>query len=152
MTPLLSTRHPWRLQFGEAPAPFMLPPELDVVRVSMGLGMAALDEMIDCGNRVGPLLCCMTHRRLLVPVSSGTAHVWRAAHSACEPGPSLLCSPQGPPRSLGHNRFWVAPPESLAYPTTDAVVLHDSLSLMRARMRNVTRQRMGLRTREMCHV
>ncbi|MFJ6437789.1 hypothetical protein [Streptomyces sp. NPDC091416] len=140
MSPHLSTRHPWRLQFGEAPLPFMLAPELDVVRVSMGLGMAALDEMIDCGNRVGPLLCCIAHRRLLIPVSSGTAHVWRAAHSACEPGPSLRCSPEGPPQSLCHSRFWVAPPEALAYPTTDAVVLHGSLSLMRARMR------------EMCHV
>jgi hypothetical protein len=151
MTPLLSTRHPWRLQFGEVPPPFTLPPDLDVVRVSMGLGMAALDEMIDCGNQVGPLLCCMTHRRLLVPVSSGTAEVWRAAHSTCEPGLSLRCSPQGP-ESLCHHRFWVAPPVSLAYPTTDAMVLHDSLSLMRARMRNVAQQPMGLRTREMCHV
>lgn len=151
MTPLLSTRHPWRLQFGEVPPPFTLPPDLDVVRVSMGLGMAALDEMIDCGNQVGPLLCCMTHRRLLVPVSSGTADVWRAAHSTCEPGPSLRCSPQGP-QSLCHHRFWAAPPVSLAYPTTDAVVLHDSFSLMRARMRNVAQQPMGLRTREMCHV
>ncbi|GAA1213835.1 hypothetical protein [Streptomyces rhizosphaericus] len=151
MTPLLSTRHPWRLQFGEAPTPFTLPLEFDVVRVSIGLGMAALDEMIDCGDRVGSLLCCMTHRQLLVPVPSGTAYVWRAAHSTCEPGPSLWCSAEGP-QSVCYHSFWFAPPESLTHPTTDAVILHHRLSLVRARMRNIAQQPMGLRTREMCDV
>ncbi|MFI1700379.1 hypothetical protein ACH419_30960 [Streptomyces bobili] len=128
-----------------------MPRALDVVRVSMGLGMAALDEMIDGGNRVGPLLCCMTHRRLFVPVAAGTADVWGASHSVCEPGPSLRCSPQEP-QPFYHHRFWVAPTESLTYPTTDAVVLHESLSLTRARMRKVTRQPMAIRTRDVCHV
>lgn len=152
MTPLLSTRHPWRLHFGETPLPPMLPRTTDTVRVSMGLGMATLDTMLDSGHRVGPLLCCITHRSLLVPVVSGTAHLWGAAHSVCDAGPSLQCSPQGAPQSSSHSRFWAVPPDPVAHPTTDAAVLHDSLSLMRARMRDVARQLSGLRAREICHV
>lgn len=151
MTLLLSTRHPWRLHLSEAPLPAMLPPETDVVRVSMGLGMAALDVMIDSGNEVGPLLCCITHRRLLVPVEAGTADLWKAAHSVCDTGPSLQCSRQGA-QSVCHHRFWVAPPESRAYPTTDPRTLHDRLSLVRAQLRHADRHPMGLRVREMCHV
>ncbi|MGW2686321.1 hypothetical protein ACWC6I_24605 [Streptomyces sp. NPDC001414] len=152
MTPLLSTRHPWRLHFGETPLPPMLPRTTDAVRVSMGLGLATLDTMLDSGHRVGPLLCCITHRNLLVPVVSGTAYLWGAAHSVCDAGPALQCSPQGAPQSLCHDRFWAVPPDPLARPTTDAAVLHDSLSLMRTRMRDVARQLNGLRAREMCHV
>lgn len=152
MTPLLSTRHPWRLHFGETPLPPMLPRTTDAVRVSMGLGMATLDTMLDSGYRVGPLLCCITHRRLLVPVVSGTAYLWGAVHSVCDAGPSLQCSTQGGPQSFCHDRFWAVPPDPLAHPTTDAAVLHDSLSLMRAQMRDVARQPNGLRAREMCHV
>ncbi|MEV8033608.1 hypothetical protein [Streptomyces sp. NPDC086182] len=151
MTPLLSTRHAWRLHLSEAPLPPMLPHETDVVRVGMGLGMAALDAMIDSGNRVGPLLCCITHRRLLVPVESGTAYRWKAAHSVCDTGPSLRCSRQGA-QSACHHRFWVAPPESRAYPTTDPRSLHDRLSLVRSHMRNADGHSMGLRVRETCHV
>lgn len=147
MSPLLSTRHPWRLQFGEAPTPFPLPRAIDFVRVGVGLGMAAVDEMIDYGNPVGPLLCCMTHRLLLVPVPSGTAATWRAAHSECETGPSPRCSPAAP-NSPCHQRSWIAPPAPLTHPTTDPAVLHHRLSLMRARMRNASHQPMGL----MCHV
>ncbi|MFD6967880.1 hypothetical protein [Streptomyces sp. NPDC059949] len=147
MPPLLSTRHPWRLQFGEAPTPFPLPRAIDCVRVGMGLGMAAVDEMIDFGHPVGPLLCCMTHRLLLVPVPSGTADVWRAAHSQCERGPSLRCSSEAPNSSC-HHRYWIAPPTALTHPTTDPAVLHHRLSLMRARMRNASHQPTGL----MCHV
>jgi hypothetical protein len=128
----------------------MLPRETDVVRVSMGLGMAALDAMIDSGYRVGPLLCCITHQRLLVPVESGTAHQWSAAHSVCDTGPSLQCSRQAT-ESVCHHRFWVAPPESRAHPTTDPRILHDRLSLVRAQMRNVGRHPMG-RVREACRV
>ncbi len=147
MPPLLSTRHPWRLQFGEAPTPFPLPRAIDFVRVGVGLGMAAVDEMIDHGSPVGPLLGCLTHRLLLVPVASGTAHVWQAAHSECESGPHLRCSNQDP-KSSCHHRYWIAPPAPLTRPTTDAEVLHHRLSLTRARLRNVAQQPRGL----MCHV
>ncbi|WP_405893459.1 hypothetical protein OG612_29500 [Streptomyces sp. NBC_01527] len=149
--PLLSTRHPWQLRFGETPLPPTLPPDIDIVRVGMGLGMAAIDAMIDSAHRVGPLLCCITHRMLLVPVASGTADLWGAAHSVCSTGSTLHCVMHGY-QSICHNRLWVTPPESLAYPTTDPGMFHDRLSLMRARMRTAARQPLSVRTREVCHV
>ncbi|MFF4755278.1 hypothetical protein ACWD5R_41015 [Streptomyces sp. NPDC002514] len=151
MTALLSSRHTWRLHLSEAPLPAMLSRETDVVHVGMGLGMAALDAMIDAGKRVGPLLCCIAHRQLRVPVESGTADLWWAPHSVCEAGQSLRCSEYGA-RSGCQNRFWVIPPEPRACPTTDPGILHDRLSLVRAQLRDADRYPMGLRAQEMCHV
>ncbi|MFF3697272.1 hypothetical protein [Streptomyces sp. NPDC002221] len=137
MPPLLSTRHAWRLQFGETPPPFPLPRTIDFVRVGVGLGMAAIDAMVDYGDPVGPLLCCMTHRLLLVPVPSGTANVWQAAHSDCGTGPLLRCCTSLGPKSPCAQRYWIAPP-SQTHQFTDATMLHHYLSLVRARMRNAS--------------
>ncbi|MGW0538040.1 hypothetical protein [Streptomyces sp. NPDC003032] len=151
MTALQSTRHSWRLHLSEVPLPAMLPREVDVVRVSMGLGMVALDAMIDDGHQVGPLLCCITHRRLLVPVKSGIASLWSAPHSVCDMGRSLQCAAYGP-QVVCQGRFWVIPPEPRAYPTTDPWVLHHCLCLARAQMRNVGKQPAAIGTQAMCHV
>ncbi|QOV43060.1 hypothetical protein [Streptomyces chromofuscus] len=112
--------------------------------------MSAVDAMIDTGQDVGPLLCCITHRMLLIPVESGTAGLWGAAHSACSSGSALQCVMHGyqPPC---RNRFWVAPPGPLAAPTSAPAVLHETLSLMRARMR-FARRPLSARAREVCHV
>lgn len=150
MTPLLSTRHSWRLHFSETPPP-ALPHDYDVVRVSMGLGMSAIDHLVETGAAVGPLLCCLAHRILFVPVEFGTAALWGAAHSVCDTGPSLRCS-RLDAQSVCHHRFWVAPPEPRAHSTTDPGTLHDRLSLVRAQMRNVGRHSTGLRVGGMRHV
>lgn len=149
MTPLLSTRHPWQVRFGERPLPPALPGDYDVVRVSVGLGMAAIDTMIDSGEQVGPLLCCMDHRMLLVPVATATAHRWGAAHSKCGAGPALRCEVHGVWATC-RSRIWVIPPGPLAYATTDPDALHDRLSLTRARMRNSSCRHHA--AREACHV
>ncbi|MFF5019481.1 hypothetical protein [Streptomyces sp. NPDC001165] len=150
MTPLLSTRHSWRLHFGETPPPPILPRTIDAVRVSMGLGMAALDTMIDSGYQVGPLLCCLTHRMLLIPVRPGTADLWAASHSSSSNGPALQSITQGY-QSPCRNRLWITAPEPLTAPTTAPAALHDSLSLMRARIRRKCGP-LGPRGREVCHV
>ncbi|WP_093802112.1 hypothetical protein [Streptomyces sp. Wb2n-11] len=150
MTPLLST-HPWQLHFSESPLPPALPRAFDVVHVGMGLGMSALTTMLDTKQAVGPLLCCTTHRMLLVPVESGTADLWRAAHSACTTGSRLMCVTQGYQRSCPP-RLWVAPPEPLAASITAPTGLYDALSLMRARMRQpAVRPPSGTPAREVCH-
>lgn len=152
MTPLLSTRHPWHVRFGESPPPAALPRDYDIVRVSVGLGVAAIDTMIDSGDRVGPLLCCMDHRMLLVPVQPGTAHRWGASHSECSAGSALWCRAYGA-RSACRSRLWLVPLEAPESATTEPDVLHDRLSLMRARMRDISRQpQAALRDREACHV
>jgi hypothetical protein len=152
MTPLLRTRHTWQVCFGEMPLPSTLPRDFDVVRVSMGLGMAAIEAMIDSCQPVGPLLCCNAHQGLLVPVESGTADVWGASHSQCGAGRMLRCET---PRSLRacHNRIWVTPPEPLASVITEARVLHDYLSLTRSLMRHASRLQPGeVHAGEACHV
>jgi hypothetical protein len=150
MTPLLTTRHHWRVGFGSTPPP-ELPGDFDVVRVGTGLGMCAIDTMIDTGDRVGPLLYCTAHRLLLIPVEAGTADRWCAAHSACSSGSALRCGRQGY-QSLCRSRIWLTPPEPLLASTTAPAVLHDTLSLMRARMRGAARQPFRMRARGVCHL
>lgn len=147
MTSLLTTRHPWRIQFGETPLPPTLLSDFDVVRVSMGLGMASIDTMIDTSRQVGPLLCCLTHRVLLVPVGSGTADWWAAPHSACSSGSALQCVTRGYQSSC-RARFWVSVPWPSTASATEAAAFHESLTQMRALMRRVC----GTRGREVCHV
>ncbi|MFE9121397.1 hypothetical protein [Streptomyces sp. NPDC007172] len=118
------------------------------MRTGVGLGMAAIDLMIDYGDPVGPLLCCMTHRVLLVPVASGTADVWHAAHSDCETGPFLRCCATPGPKSPCDHRYWIAPP-SQTQQITDATTLHHYLSLVRARMRHTVSSHQP--TELMCH-
>ncbi|MDQ0765597.1 hypothetical protein [Streptomyces canus] len=146
MIPLLTTRHTWQIQSGETPLPPTLPSDFDVVRVSMGLGMASIDTMLDASREVGPLLCCITHRVLLVPVESGTADRWLPPLSACSSGPSFQCLTRGyqPPCRA---RFWLSVPEPTAAAVTEPAGLHESLSQTRARMRRVC----GTRGREVCH-
>lgn len=161
MTPILSTRHPWRIHFGETPSPATLPLDYDIVRVSMGLGIAAIDTMIDSGHQVGPLLCCLNHSKLLVPVQSGTAYRWRASHSECGTGPLPHCGLYGAwsvsagsaaTRASCRSRFWVLPPQALASATTEPAVFHERLSLKRAEMRDARCWREGALARQAFHV
>lgn len=146
MTPLI-TRHAWRIQFGEAPLPPRLPNDFDIVRVGVGLGMASVDSMVDASREVGPLLFCLTHQVLLIPVGSGTADRWGAPHSVCSRGRTLQCLTKGY-QSPCRARFWVCGPEPTAAAVTESAALHESLSQTRARMRRVN----GTRRREVCHV
>ncbi|UFQ99779.1 hypothetical protein KBP30_00340 [Streptomyces sp. Go40/10] len=151
MTSLLHTRHLWQLGFAEMPRPLALPRDYDVVRVGRGLGLAAIEMMIDQGHRVGPLLCCIEHRTLLVPVRAGTAHWWGAPHSDCGAGPAQRCKTYGGWAAC-RNRLWMLPAGPLAAVTTEPGALHHHLSQMRARMRDVPGQLQAAGAREACHV
>lgn len=54
MVPLLSSRHCWLVSGSQTPLPDLVPRQMDIVRLSWGLGMAAIDAMIDEGRPVGP--------------------------------------------------------------------------------------------------
>lgn len=154
MMPLLSSRHCWRVIGSESPLPDLVPRQVDIVRLSWGLGMAALDVMIDNGKPVGPLLCCTTHQRLLVPVTDGTVSWWRAPHSEfhCGRGRLLQCSTQGPEGVCQGRRFWLVPPEPRVYATTDPQGLYDLLGQARTHLRHVAPQSMWGDIRTVCHV
>ncbi|WP_327357728.1 hypothetical protein [Streptomyces sp. NBC_01304] len=112
--------------------------------------MAAIEDMIDTSDQVGPLLCCSLHLCLIVPVKGGTADVWKAAHSECEAGPAPRCTTQHLD-SRCPNRFWATPSAEVASDLTDAAALHHRLSLMRTRMRDADRHSLGARAGELCH-
>ncbi|MDX3024927.1 hypothetical protein [Streptomyces acidiscabies] len=146
--PFLGTHHHWHVGFGETPPPTMLD-HFDVVRVSIGLGLHAIDTMLDSGHRVGPLLCCSMHRLLLIPVESGASDRWHAPHSTASHGPSLRCRSQEL-QPLCH-RVWLIPPGQRAAPTATAAVLHTTLSLVCAHVR-ASRQPDVPRLQQTCRV
>ncbi|WP_311772324.1 hypothetical protein [Streptomyces candidus] len=103
--------------------------------MGLGLGLPSIDALVADGTGVGPLMYCLGHQRLLVPVEAGTFHRWRAAHSDCVPSARTgRCVSDGySGRScMG---LWVTRPEALAVSTTPAAALHEALSRTRDRMR-----------------
>ncbi|MFF7098299.1 hypothetical protein ACFY9A_38875 [Streptomyces rubradiris] len=151
MTPLLSTRYQWQLGFAEIPRPLALPRDYDVVRVGMVLGLTTIETMIDEAHRVGPLLCCLEHRRLLVPVRAGTAHWWGAPHSDCVDGAVRQCRTDGGLAGC-HSRLWMLPAGRLASATTEPGALHHYLSQTRSQFRDVSGHSQAADLREACHV
>lgn len=150
MTPLLSTRHPWHVGLGDRSIPPALSGDYDVVRVNMGLGLPAIETMVDTGRRVGPVLYCVSHQILIVPVSSGTAYTWGAAHSTCSRGQNLECVAQGYQSRC--SRVWLTLPAPDAASITAPAALHDALSVTRARLQTTGRQPFSMCRREVCHV
>ncbi|MCL3999239.1 hypothetical protein [Streptomyces lavenduligriseus] len=150
MTPPLSTRYQWQLGFAEIPRPLALPRDHDVVRVGMVPGLPAIEQMIDEGHRVGPLLCCIEHCRLLVPVRTGTSHWWWAPQTDCVHGSVRQCSTDGGFAGC-HGRLWMLPDRRLAAATTEPETLHDYLSQMRSRLRDVSGRPQAAGVREACH-
>ncbi|MEU6405299.1 hypothetical protein [Streptomyces sp. NPDC046985] len=125
----LSSRHSWILAFGEAPA--ALPSAHDTVRVSLALGLSAIDGLVTDEAGVGSVKCCLVHSQLLVPVESGTAIRWHAPHSVCVSG-TPRCAAEGYRRCLA---LWMTPPRRGTDPLTAADALHEALSRTRSRMR-----------------
>ncbi len=136
---ILTTRHPWQVQCVETPRPRAWGSRaVDVVRTGLRVGMHALEELRVHAHPVGPVLCCLSHGLLLIPVPAGTIDWWAAAHSDCRPGTgNWRCSdhlddPVGNPcQGL---RFWLVPHET-GHATTAPVPLHSGLSSSRALLR-----------------
>lgn len=145
ITPLLSTSFPRQLSFGETVLPFAPPCDFDAARVSMGLGMATIDTVIDSGDSVGPLQCCITQL-------SGGVRLWGAASDSVYDAGSILQGGTHEFRSQYHYRFRASRPEPSAYSTAEPGAFHDGLSLTGARKRDVASQLVGLRARAVRHV
>lgn len=128
----LRSDHLWQFALGEQP-PTGLSSDLASVRVSMALGLHAIDALIGDGTDVGPVKYCLIHRQLVVPVEADTVHRWRAAHSECVPAArSRGCGAGG---YHGCTGLWVTRPGPARTTVTPAGPLHDALSLTRARLR-----------------
>lgn len=133
---ILTTRHPWQVQFAETPRPRALTGGVDVVQTGLRVGMSALEDLREVGAPVGPALCCLGHGLLHIPVASGTVDRWRAAHSRCLTG-SWNCAGASGERACAPcpGRFWLLPHES-QYATAAPTELHARLSSARALMRS----------------
>ena len=129
----LSTRHPWLVQFAEAPRPREAGTDVDYVRTGMRVSMRALEDLRDSGAPVGPVLCCLRHGAMHIPVAHGTASWWQAAHSLCRPG-LARCQDTEQFSAPCVMRFWLIPEET-HYATTAPTALHYRLSAARSLMR-----------------
>lgn len=138
MTPLSSTSQLWLFHFAEWPRPVVLPHDFDVVRTGMGVGVPAIEALREQEAAVGPVLCCMAHRMLLIPVAATTADWWHAPHSLCRRGGQWVCADfeEQPLYTTCAARFWIVPAQG-RYATTAHADLHHSLSLTRSRLRTV---------------
>ncbi|MEU6346891.1 hypothetical protein ABZ883_38785 [Streptomyces sp. NPDC046977] len=130
LTPTSYTSRLWQVAFTELPHPVGLPDRHDVVRTGMGLGLPALEAMLERREAVGPILCCPSQQVVIVPVAAGTADVWAAPHSLCRPGAQWHCTEPGYPSCSG--RLWISGGAAI----TEAAALHHSLSLTRSRLRS----------------
>jgi len=129
------TRYPWHVQRGKARSGdlSLLGPGLDSVETSASLGMTALERLLEESSPVGPVLECLVHTRVLVPVPSGTADWWEAAHSTCRRG-VWECECSVDPHASRCVLQWLAPGTGAV--VTEPQRLHESLSMCRSRPRS----------------
>ncbi len=126
------SRYPWHVQRGATRAGdvSLLVPERDSVETSTALGMTALERLLEEPSPVGPVLECLAHTRVLIPVPTGTAVWWTAAHSTCRRG-MWQCS--GAPYAPRCVLQWRAPGPGTV--VTEPRRLHDLLSECRSQLR-----------------
>lgn len=130
----LQSQYLWQVAIGEVP-PDALPRAHDTVRVGLALGLPAIDALVADGTGIGPLMYCLGHQRLLVPVEAGTFHRWGAAHSDCVPGVRTARCVSDGYGGRGCTGLWVTRPEPAAASITPGAALHEALSRTRDRMR-----------------
>ncbi|RSO07035.1 hypothetical protein DMH18_26750 [Streptomyces sp. WAC 06783] len=90
--------------------------------------MQALEDLLAHRHRVGPVLCCLTHRTVLVPVPAQTADRWHAPQSVCSPLMHCASAPVG----SGCRRVWLDPGHGSG-PVTDSRALHHAYLSRRQR-------------------
>lgn len=126
------TEAPWNVQLAGQPLPKpSLARRVDVVQTGMPVGMRALDAVRRASCHVGPVMCCVTHQLVHIPVESDTAHRWHAPQALCRPG-EFTCSVPGS-EWAGHEcrRIWLMPHGS-PHAVTDSRELHHRVALARA--------------------
>jgi hypothetical protein len=127
----LQTELPWKVQLVEAPTPPpLLGSPIDVVQTGMRVGLRALEEVRGQARAVGPVLVCVSHLLMHIPVEPGTVDRWHAPQTLCRPG-TLSCSASvGPTRSACF-RIWLIPHEGVR-PYTDSTELRHRITLARS--------------------
>jgi hypothetical protein len=136
--PAALTELPWNVQLVGGPPPQRLVAKrVDVVQAGMPVGLRALEAVRGTPHPVGPVLYCVTHLLVHIPVERDTAHRWHAPQTLCRPD-TFACSLPG----LGWSRhecrrIWLMPHDS-AYAATDSRGLHHQVALARSASRKST--------------
>ena len=107
--PAFASAATWRIQPGDEPRPPAVTGgrTWDAVTVSEGVGRAALDVMLAEGRRVGPVVLCVCHRSVYIPVASRSAQALTARFDVRS---ADLSCPSPPHRYAGcSGRLWLLP-------------------------------------------
>lgn len=96
----------------------------DVVQVGLLLGLRAVESVRERGLPAGPVLCCIKHSLVHIPVEPGAAYRWHAPQTVCGTG-TWVCSvdKQGSAYSTCMG-IWLLPPDGRHVFTDSAGLLH----------------------------
>ncbi|GCD41779.1 hypothetical protein [Streptomyces paromomycinus] len=125
-----TTTLPWFVRFDDRAAAAHRTPEFPPATVQLGLriGLQAVEDLLAVHHRVGPVLCCLVHHQVLVPVPAQAADRWHAPQSVCSPLMHCATASAG---SRCH-RLWLDPGRGSST-TTDSRALHDAYLARRGR-------------------
>lgn len=119
----------WGIQLATRPLPQL--GAVDVVQAGLGVGLRAVEAVRKGGRPVGPVLCCISHARIHIPVESDTAYRWHAPQTVCRAG-AWECTAVGPTMTYSRcSGVWLFPPDNRRA-CTDAPTLLHWLSLTRS--------------------
>lgn len=122
LTARRQTELPWRLQFAARPAP--LSGAVDVVESGLTVGLRAMERVRGWGLPAGPVLCCITHSLMHIPVEPDTVYRWYAPQTICRTGIWMCSTAQqrsAYSRCLG---VWLFPPDGEQEYTDSSALLH----------------------------
>jgi hypothetical protein len=104
---------------------------VDVVEAGLLVGLRAVERVRAWGLPMGPVLCCIKHSLIHIPVGPDTAYRWHAPQTMCRAA-MWVCSidKQASAYStcLG---VWLVPPDAKHTCTDSAALLHE-LSVTRS--------------------
>lgn len=130
--PLLSptqTELSWRIQFAARP----LPPlgAVDVVQAGLRVGLRAVEGVREQGLRAGPVLCCLVHSLVHIPVEADTAYRWHIPQTLCRAGAWECSTDKQGSRYSRCVGAWLLPVGD-QYVSTDSDALFHRLSMTRS--------------------
>lgn len=130
--PLLSpaqTELSWRIQFAARP----LPPlgAVDVVQAGLRVGLRAVEGVREQGLHTGPVLCCLVHSLVHIPVEADTAYRWHAPQTLCRPGAWECSTDKQRSRYSSCAGVWLLPADK-NHGSTDSDALFHRLSMTRS--------------------
>jgi hypothetical protein len=97
---------------------------VDVVQAGLLLGLRAAESVRERGLPTGPVLCCIKHSLVHIPVEPGAAYRWHAPQTVCRTG-TWACSADKHDSAYSTCVWvWLIPPDGRHMVTDSAGLLH----------------------------